>query len=431
MTAAKQKKGLARRLSHVAVLNQLGPGLITGAADDDPSGIATYSQAGAQSGLNLLWTMVLCFPLMVAIQMVSALIGRVTGHGLARNMGEVMPKTLVTALVSLLFVANTINLGADLAAMGEAAKLVAGFGEHEFTIAFALFSLVLQLFIPYRRYARFLTVLTLSLFAYVALMFMIHLDWAKIGLSLIGVGADLSPGAATTIVALFGTTISPYLFFWQSSQEVEEVDQRRSSKPLVQAPHQAKRAFQRIRTDTIAGMFVSNAIAIAIMISTATTLHQAGVTNVQTAAQAAKALAPLAGRFASLLFALGIVGTGLLAIPVLAGSAAYAVGESRGWKTGLDNMPWEAKGFYAVIGAAMILGLGIDYSGLDPIKALYWSAVLNGVIAVPMMIAMMYVVGHRKKMGKFRIGPVLGTLGWASTAVMAAATVAMIYVSLA
>jgi Mn2+/Fe2+ NRAMP family transporter len=429
MTAAKQKKGLARRLSRVAVLNQLGPGLITGAADDDPSGIATYSQAGAQSGLNLLWTMVLCFPLMVAIQMVSALIGRVTGHGLARNMGEVMPKTLVTGLVALLFIANTINLGADLAAMGEAAKLVAGFGEHEFTIAFAIFSLVLQLFIPYRRYARFLTVLTLSLFAYVALMFMIHLDWAKIGLSLIGVDADVSRGAATTIVALFGTTISPYLFFWQSSQEVEEVDQRRSSKPLVQAPRQAKRALQRIRTDTIAGMFVSNAIAIAIMISTAATLHQAGVTNIQTAAQAAKALAPLAGRFASLLFALGIVGTGLLAIPVLAGSAAYAVGESRGWKTGLDNMPWEAKGFYAVIGAAMILGLGIDYSGLDPIKALYWSAVLNGMIAVPMMIAMMYVASHRKKMGKFRIGPVLGTLGWVSTAVMAAATVAMIYVS--
>jgi Mn2+/Fe2+ NRAMP family transporter len=332
--------------------------------------------------------------------------------------------------VALLFIANTINLGADLAAMGEAAKLVAGFGQHEFTIAFALFSLVLQLFIPYRRYARFLTVLTLSLFAYVAVLFFIHLDWGKIGLSLIGVGADLSPGAATTIVALFGTTISPYLFFWQSAQEVEEVDQKSWRKPLLEAPAQARRALQRIRVDTIAGMFVSNAIAIAIMVSTAATLHQAGVTNIQTAAQAAKALAPVAGKFASLLFALGIVGTGLLAIPVLAGSAAYAVGESRGWKTGLDNMPWEARGFYAVIGAAMILGLGIDYSGLDPIKALYWSAVLNGMIAVPMMAAMMYVAGNRKKMGAFRIGPVLGALGWISTAVMAAATIAMIYVSL-
>jgi len=430
MITSQSRKSLARRLAGVAVLSELGPGLITGAADDDPSGIATYSQAGAQAGLGLTWTMLLCFPLMVAIQMVSALIGRVTGHGLARNMGEVMPNWLVTGLVALLFIANTINLGADLAAMGEAARLVAGFGGHAFTIAFALVSLVLQLFISYRRYARFLTVLTLSLFAYVAVLFMIHLDWAKIGLSLIGVGADLSPDAATTIVALFGTTISPYLFFWQSAQEVEEVGQRPSSRPLVEAPAQAPGALHRIEVDTIAGMFVSNAVSIAIIVSTAATLHQAGVTNIQTAADAAKALAPLAGRFASLIFALGIIGTGLLAIPVLAGSAAYAVGESRGWKTGLDNMPWEAKGFYAVIGAAMLLGLGIDYSGLDPIKALYWSAVLNGVIAVPMMIAMMVVASHRGKMGKFRIGPVLGTLGWASTLVMAAATAAMIYVNL-
>jgi NRAMP (natural resistance-associated macrophage protein)-like metal ion transporter len=430
MTAAKHKKNFAARLSHIAMLNQLGPGLITGAADDDPSGIATYSQAGAQSGFNLLWTMVLTFPLMVAIQMVSALIGRVTGHGLARNMGEVMPRWLVTGLVALLFVANTVNVGADLAAMGEAAKLVAGFGQHEFTIFFALVSLILQLFIPYRRYARFLTVLTLSLLAYVALMFMLHLDWGAIGLGLIGMHADLSESAATTIVAIFGTTISPYLFFWQSAQEVEEVDQRPRSKPLLEAPRQARAALSRIRIDTIAGMLISNLISIAIMISTAATLHQAGKTDIQTAADAAKALEPLAGHFAFLLFALGIIGTGLLAIPVLAGSAAYAVGESRGWKTGLDNMPWQAKGFYAVIGAAIFLGLGIDYSGLDPIKALYWSAVLNGVIAVPMMVAMMYVARHGGKMGRFSAGPVLTSLGWLSAAVMAAATITMIYVSL-
>jgi NRAMP (natural resistance-associated macrophage protein)-like metal ion transporter len=430
MNAVKPPKTLAARLSRIAVLNQLGPGLITGAADDDPSGIATYSQAGAQSGFNLLWTMVLTFPLMVAIQMVSALIGRVTGHGLARNMGEVMPKSVVGLLVVLLFGANTINVGADLAAMGEAAKLVAGFGQHQFTIAFALVSLVLQLFIPYRRYARLLTVLTLSLFAYVALIFMIHLDWRAIGFGLIGLHADLSESAATTIVAIFGTTISPYLFFWQSAQEVEEVDQRPDQKPLLQAPSQARAAYSRIRVDTIAGMLISNLIAVAIMISTAATLHQAGKTNIQTAADAARALEPLAGHFAFLLFAIGIIGTGLLAIPVLAGSAAYAVGEARGWKTGLDNMPWQAEGFYAVIGAAIFLGLGIDYSGLDPIKALYWSAVINGVIAVPMMAAMMYVAGHRGKMGRFRVGPALGILGWLSTAVMAAAAVAMVYVGL-
>jgi Mn2+/Fe2+ NRAMP family transporter len=374
--------------------------------------------------------MLLTFPLMVAIQMVSALIGRVTGHGLARNMGDVLPRWLVSGLVALLFIANTVNVGADLAAMGEAAKLVTGFGQHEFTIGFALISLLLQMFIPYRRYARFLTVLTLSLFAYVALVFMIDLDWRAVGLGLIGVHADLSESAATIIVAIFGTTISPYLFFWQSAQEVEEVDQSSRAKPLIEAPRQARRALSRIRIDTIAGMLISNLIAIAIMISTAATLHQAGKTNIQTAAEAAKALEPIAGHFAFLLFGIGIVGTGLLAVPVLAGSAAYAVGESRGWKTGLNRKPWEAAGFYLIIALATLLGVAIDWSGWDPIKALFWSAVINGVIAVPMMAAMMIVAGHRGKMGAFRVGPVLGGLGWLSTAVMAAATITMVYVSL-
>jgi NRAMP (natural resistance-associated macrophage protein)-like metal ion transporter len=420
-------KTLSKRLKNVA--GQFGPGLITGAADDDPSGIATYSQGGAQFGYNLLWTLLLTFPLMVAIQMVSALIGRVTGHGLARNMGDVMPGWLVTLLVALLFIANTINVGADLAAMGEAAKLVTGFGQHEFTIGFALVSLGLQLFIPYRRYARFLMVLTFSLFAYVALVFMLKLDWAAIGAGLIGLHPNLTADAATTIVAIFGTTISPYLFFWQSAQEVEEVDQRPDEHPLTDAPLEAPAAISRIEIDTISGMLASNLIALAIMVVTAATLNKAGVTNIQTAADAAKALEPIAGRFAFALFSLGIIGTGLLAVPVLAGSTGYAIAEARGWKVGLDNMPWQARGFYAVIGAAMLLGLGIDYSPLDPIKALYWSAVLNGVIAVPMMAAMMYVARHKKKMGNFRAGPTLTVLGWLSTAVMAAATITMIVVN--
>jgi NRAMP (natural resistance-associated macrophage protein)-like metal ion transporter len=411
------------------VLNQFGPGLITGAADDDPSGIATYSQSGAQFGFNLLWTLLLTFPLMVAIQMVSALIGRVTGHGLARNMGEVMPAWLVSILVALLFVANTINVGADLAAMGEAAQLVTGFGQHIFTILFALLSLGLQLFIPYRRYARILMVLTFSLFAYVALLFMLKLNWMDIGAGLLGLHPNLSKDAATTIVAIFGTTISPYLFFWQSAQEVEEVEQRPDEHPLLDAPQEAPAAISRIQIDTISGMLVSNFIALAIMVVTAATLHKAGVTNIQTAADAARALEPIAGSFAFALFSIGIIGTGLLAVPVLAGSTGYAIAEARGWKCSLDDMPWNARGFYAVIGAAMLLGLGIDYSPLDPIKALYWSAVLNGVIAVPMMAAMMYVARHRQKMGAFRAGPVLGTLGWLSTAVMAAATAVMIYVN--
>jgi NRAMP (natural resistance-associated macrophage protein)-like metal ion transporter len=427
---SRPKSRLRSRLNAAPLLKQLGPGIITGAADDDPSGIATYSQGGAQFGYNLLWTMPLTFPLMTAIQMVSALIGRVTGRGLAYNMGQVMPRPLVLALLVLLFIANTINVGADLAAMGESAKLVTGFNEHGATFIFALLSLGLQLFVPYRRYARFLTVLTFSLFAYVALMFFLHLDWAAIGAGLIGLHPNLTDDAATTIVAIFGTTISPYLFFWQSSQEVEEVDQRPKARPLIEAPRQAPAAIARIRIDTIAGMFISNLIAVAIMIATAATLHAHGVTNINTAADAASALKPIAGRFAFALFSLGIIGTGLLAIPVLAGSAGYAVAEALDWKSGLDNMPWQARGFYSVIGAAVLLGLGIDWSPLDPIRALYWSAVLNGVIAVPMMAALMYVAGSRRKMGEFRAGWVLGGLGWLSTAVMAAATVTMIYVNL-
>ena len=367
---------------------------------------------------------------MVAIQMVSALIGRVTGSGLAKNMGEIFPGWLVSVLVGLLFFANTINIGADLAAMGEAANLVSGLSSHAFTIGFALLSLGLQFFIPYRKYARLLTVLTFSLFAYVALLFMLKLDWPAIGAGLIGLHPNLTDGAATTIVAIFGTTISPYLFFWQSAQEVEEVDQKAELHPLTQRPNEAPAAISRIRIDTISGMLASNLIALAIMIATGATLHQTGVTQIDTAAQAAKALEPVAGHFAFALFSLGIIGTGLLAVPVLAGSAGYAIAESRGWKSGLDHMPWKARGFYAVIGASVLLGVGIDYSPIDPIKALYWSAVLNGVIAVPMMAAMMIVAGHKKKMGNFRVGFVLGGLGWLSTAVMAAAAITMIIVML-
>jgi NRAMP (natural resistance-associated macrophage protein)-like metal ion transporter len=429
MSTKHTPRSLRHRLRSIALFNQLGPGLITGAADDDPSGIATYSQGGAQFGFGLLWTLVLTFPLMAAIQLISAHIGRITGKGLASNMGKVLPGPVVLTLVALLFVANTINIGADVAAMGEAAKLVTGFGEHVFTILFAIVSVVLQMFVPYKRYARFLTVLTLSLFSYVALVFMIHLDWSQVGFGMIGVHAALSPAAATTIVAIFGTTISPYLFFWQSAEEVEELDHHKGDKPLKEVPRHAKRAFSRMRIDTLTGMAVSNLVGLAIMIATAATLHAAGKTNIQTAADAARALEPLAGKFAFLLFSLGIVGTGLLAIPVLAGSAAYAIGESRGWKVGLDNKPWEAIGFYLVIAMAVALGIGIDYSGIDPIKALYWSAVINGVIAVPMMAAMMIVAINKKQMGQFTAGPALRVLGWASTAVMAAATATMVYVA--
>jgi NRAMP (natural resistance-associated macrophage protein)-like metal ion transporter len=418
---------LRRRIRSIALFSQLGPGLVTGAADDDPSGIATYSQTGAQFGYGLLWTMVLTYPLMTAIQLVSGRIGRVTGCGLARNMGEVIPRPAVTVLVALLFVANTINIGADLAAMGAAAELLAGWGGHLFTIGFALFSLLLQMFVPYRRYVRFLKWLTLVLFAYVAVLLIVKLDWGAVAKGLIIPDPKVfaSQDAITTVVAIFGTTISPYLFFWQAAQEVEEVKNDSEAEPLTEAPEQAKPELKRIGVDTFVGMAVSNLIALAIMISTAATLHAQGQTTIRTAADAAKALEPAAGPFALLLFALGIIGTGLLAIPVLAGSAAYAVGEARGWKCSLEDKPWEAVGFYSVLGAATLLGIGIVFSGLDPIRALYWSAVINGVIATPMMVVMMLVVSRRDPMEDFRAGRRLRLFGWFATLVMAGATLAM------
>lgn len=416
---------LGARVRSIALFEQLGPGLVTGAADDDPSGIATYSQAGTQFGFGLLWTMVLTYPLMTAVQLVSAHIGRVTGCGLAKNMGDILWRPFVTFLVVLLFVANTINIGADLAAMGAAAELVAGGGAHIFTIGFALFSLILQLFLPYQRYAGLLKWLTLTLLAYVALLFMVKLDWLDVvkGLAIPRIEGK---EAIVTVVAIFGTTISPYLFFWQSAQETEEVHRNPHEEPLVDAPWQARREFRRMRLDTFAGMAVSNLVAISIMIGTAATLHAAGMSSINTAADAAKALQPVAGPFAFLLFSLGIVGTGLLAVPVLAGSAAYAIGEAHGWKCGLDQRPWEAIGFYTTITLATLLGIAIDWSPLDPIKALFWSAVINGVVAVPIMAAMMMVVSRRSAMGKFTASRRLLFFGWTATAVMAVAAIAMI-----
>jgi NRAMP (natural resistance-associated macrophage protein)-like metal ion transporter len=413
------------RFRVIALFRELGPGLITGAADDDPSGIATYSQAGAQYGYGLLWTMVLTYPLMVAVQLISAHVGRVTGHGLAKNMADVMPRSIVTVLVALVFLANTINIGADIAAMGAAAQLVVGKGEHAFTVAFAAISLVLQVFVPYRRYARALKGLTLVLLAYVALLFVIHVDWPTALKALVW-PQRLPTSSIVTIVAVFGTTISPYLFFWQGAQEVEEMSSLPGEKPLIEAPEQAPAAYKRMRWDTLFGMAVSNVVALAIIISTAATLHVAGKTNIATAADAASALRPLGGPFASLLFSMGIVGTGLLAVPILAGSAGYAVAETLAWKSGLEQKPRNAIGFYGVIAAATLLGIGIDWSALDPIKALFWSAVVNGVVAVPIMVALMFVSSMKSQMGQFRNGRFLQFFGWLATVVMGLAAASMI-----
>jgi NRAMP (natural resistance-associated macrophage protein)-like metal ion transporter len=410
-----------------STLGQLGPGLITGAADDDPSGIATYSQAGAQFGFGLLWTVVFTWPLMVGIQMVSARIGRVTGQGLAANMRRVFPRWVFFPIVFLLVVANTINIAADLAAMGEAMKLMAGGGNHIYTMAFGVLSLGLQVFIPYQRYVRVLKWLTLSLLAYVVVVFMVKVPWQAAAAGALFPKVLLNADFAMMVVAVFGTTISPYLFFWQASQEVEELRAAPGAQPLVNANHaEAREHLRRIRIDTYIGMAFSNLIAFFIILSTAVTLHAAGITNIETSAQAAEALRPLAGELTFFLFALGIIGTGMLAVPVLAGSAAYAVADSFEWRQGLDRKWFQARRFYALIALATLGGVALNFSGVDPIRALIWSAVINGVIAVPIMAVMMLMAVRADLMGPFVIKRRLQVLGWLATAVMLVAVVAMV-----
>ena len=403
----------------------LGPGLITGAADDDPSGIATYSQAGARFGLHMLWTVVLTYPFMAVFQSICARVGRVTGRGLAANIKLAFPRWVVIAGVSMLLVANTLNIAADLTAMGEAAQLVVGGSRHLFTLALALFSLGLQILIPYHRYVRFLKWLTLALLAYVAVAFTVNVPWKEVAYRTIWPGFTVGRDAATLVVAVFGTTISPYLFFWQSSEEVEEIQNHHGAHPLTEDPAEATPELSRIGWDTYSGMFYSNAIAFFIILSTAVTLHTSGVTDIQTAAQAASALKPLAGPLAFGLFALGIIATGLLAVPILAGSAAYALSESLGWKEGLERKFEDAHGFYGVIGAAIIAGIALDYSTIDPIKALFWAAVVNGVIAVPLMFVIMLLASRRSIMGDFVVVRAQRWFGWMATAIMAVVSIMM------
>jgi NRAMP (natural resistance-associated macrophage protein)-like metal ion transporter len=413
---------------HVPLLKKLGPGLITGAADDDPSGIATYSQAGAQFGYGLLWSVLFTTPLMIGIQIVSARLGRVTGHGLAANIRAHFPRPLLYFIVSLLLIANTINIAADLGAMGDALSLIVGGHSEIYDVFFALVSLTLQIFIPFPRYAPILKWLTLALFAYVGTVLVVHVPLEEALAGALLPHLSFQSNYVATLVAVFGTTISPYLFFWQASQEVEDQRATPGHEPLKEAPEQARSHLQRIKVDTYIGMIFSNSIAFCIMLTTAVTLHAAGVTDIQSAAQAAEALRPLAGDFAFLLFAAGIIGTGLLAVPVLAGSAAYAVAESFRWRIGLGLSLAEARGFYFILTIATLLGVAIDLSGVDSIKMLLWAAVVNGVISVPIMVVMMLLAAKPAVMGRFVVGRRLRALGWFATGVMAAAVVAMFIV---
>lgn len=435
---AKKQNALRRRRprspvvppSKPRLLSVLGPGLITGASDDDPSGIATYSQGGAQFGFAITWTLLFTYPLMAVIQEISARIGRTTGKGIAANIREHYPNWILQSVVALLLVANIINIGADLGAMGDAVNLLVGGPKALYVVCFGGFCALLQVFMAYTRYVSVLKWLTLALFAYFGTVLVVKVPWAEAARGFFIPTFTTAAAFWATVVAILGTTISPYLFFWQASQEVEDLDESPERKALVDAPKQGADANERIGIDTYVGMAFSNLVALAIMVTTAATLHVSGHTDIQTSSQAAEALKPVAGAFAFAIFTLGIVGTGLLAVPVLAGSAAYALGESRKWPIGLARKPLKARAFYMTIVVATLAGTGITFSPIDPIKALFWSAVINGVVAVPVMVMMMLITANTEIMGQFTVTGPRYIVGWIATAVMAAAAVGMVVTSM-
>jgi NRAMP (natural resistance-associated macrophage protein)-like metal ion transporter len=409
----------------------VGPGLVTGASDDDPSGIATYSQAGAQFGYGTLWLTLFSYPLMCAIQEISARIGRVTGVGISANIRKAYPRPVVFAIVAMLLISSVFNLGADLGAMGESAHMLMGGPAWVHLLVMGLISIVLQIFVPYTRYVKYLKFLVLSLMAYVVTAFLVHIDWRSALMATIVPPIKIFHGDyLTMVVAVLGTTISPYLFFWQASQEAEEVQVRPEEKPLNRAPAQAPKQLRRIRIDTYAGMAVSNAVAFFIMLTAAATLHAHGNTAIQTATQAASALEPLAGRFAYALFAAGIIVTGLLAVPVLAGAAAYAVGEAMHWRVGLEVKPARATKFYITLGVATLVGLALNFVRFDPIRSLFIAAVINGLLAAPVMALMMLMTRNPKIMGKFTLPLYLQVVGWIGTISMFGASAAFLISSL-
>ncbi|MGB8326442.1 MAG: divalent metal cation transporter [Steroidobacteraceae bacterium] len=406
--------------------DRLGPGLITGAADDDPSGLATYSQAGAQFGAGMLWTLAFTTPLMIGIQMVSARIGWLTGRGLAANFCRVLPQPVAVSLVALLVLANTLNIAADVAAMGESLQLVVGGPEHGHALLFGVLCAALPVWLGFDAMVRVLKWLTLGLLAYVGVVFALHVDWERV---LIGtLIPNLRSGSAywMMIVGVLGTTISPYLFFWQAAQEAEGRQRIQGDRDISQHAIFLREHLYRIKLDTFVGMVFSNIIAFCVMLATAITLNRHGITDIETTRQAAEALRPIAGEFAFELFALGIIGTGMLAVPVLAGSAAYAVADLFQWHSGLDHTLIEAKGFYGVLIASTAVGTLVDFSPLDPIKALVWSAVVNGVVAVPIMVVMMRLGSNPAILGEHTLSRRHRWFGWIATLVMLAAVLAMI-----
>lgn len=362
----------------------------------------------------------------MVVQEISGRLGRITGHGLAAAMRQAMPAWLVTLLVGLLVIVNVINLGADIGAMAASVKLVVGGPQRAYALLIAAFCAGCEIWLAYKRYVTVLKWLTLSLFTYVALLFVVHLPLREALLGALVPRLAVGHAAITALVAVLGTTISPYLFFWQAATESEDMITSPDPRPLREHPADAPAQLTRIGIDTVTGMVLSNLVALAVIDGAAATLHAHGVTNVATAADAAAALRPIAGPLASLVFAAGIIGTGLLAVPALAGSAAYAVGETLGWTVGLGRRAMEARAFYGMIALATLLGTAIVFSPLDPMKALFWSSVINGVIATPMIAALVAVSSRREVMGSLVLSGPLRVMGWLTAVMMAAATVAML-----
>ena len=425
LAARIARRRAARRRTRKGLLGRLGPGLITGASDDDPSGIATYSQTGAQFGYAMCWVMLFCFPLMVAIQEISARMGRVTGQGIAGNIRAHYSPWLLYAIVGLLLLANTINLGADLGAMAAALKLLIGGPSGLYVAGFAIGCTWLEVFSRYQRYVSILKWISFVLLAYVVVAMVVDVPWRLVLYRTFVPSFSLNTDYVVTVVAVLGTTITPYCFFWQSSQEAEDERVDPTAHSLIDAPEQAPVEISRMRFDTYIGMGYSNVISLFIIVAPAATLNANGITNIQTSAQAAEALRPIAGVFTFALFATGIIGIGLLAVPVLAGSGAYALGEALGWTTGLDRQPLDAKAFYGTIAVSTLIGIGINFIGLDPIKALFWSAVINGVVAVPLMVIIMLMAMRQDVMGRFVLPRALWAMGWLCTGAMAIAVAIM------
>ena len=426
-----KRDGLEREIrragpaGHVWVyLKSLGPGLVTGAADDDPSGIGTYSQTGAQFGYAQLWTSVLCLPLMIAIQEVCARIALHTGQSLAQNMRRHYPRWILYPCVGLLVVANTVNIGADLGAMAASAQMLIALPYLVWLLAITGLIVMLQVFVPYHTYARLLRFATLSLFAYILVAFWAKLDW-NLALRSTFIPLIRSDGDyLMNIVAILGTTITPYCFFWQASQEVDEQIDEGKTTPRLRVGTSAA-DLKWMRSDVVSGMVVSEIVCWFIIATTAATLHAHGVTSIDSAPKAAEALKPLAGDLAYLLFAAGIIGTGLLAVPILAGSAAYAVSESFRFRSGLALHWRQARPFYGIIALSTVIGMALNFIGINPIKALYYSAVLNGVIAPPLMVVIMLMSSSNRIMGDRRSRGWSKAVGWAAAGTMSVAAIAL------